>query len=83
MPGPYERPLKIKPISPFDYNNIHGSEGIHVPPCLLILNCKTHGNTNCIFLIGIHSMQGWTATARYGVSRKKKLKMIKAYMKSV
>ena len=26
------------------------------------------------FLIGIHSMQGWTATTRHGVTRKKKRK---------
>ena len=25
-----------------------------------------------IFLIGIHSMQGWTATTRHGVTRKRR-----------
>ena len=38
-----------------------------------------------IFLIGIHSMQGWAATARHGVTRKrsKKKEEIKAYRKSL
>ena len=42
------------------------------------------------FLIGIHSMQGWTATMRWGtrsqereVQKKKKKKKKKAYRKSV
>ena len=30
-----------------------------------------------IFLIGIHSMQGWTATARHGVTRKRSTKRSK------
>ena len=29
-------------------------------------------DTFFFFLIGIHSMQGWTATSRHGVTRKKK-----------
>ena len=28
------------------------------------------------FLIGIHSMQGWTATTRYGVTRKRSTKRL-------
>ena len=28
------------------------------------------------FLIGIHSMQGWTTTARYGVTRKEAEKIL-------
>ena len=38
---------------------------------------------NTCFFIMIHSMQGWTATARHGVTREKKHKKVKAYMKSV
>ena len=30
------------------------------------------------FLIGIHFMQGWTATTRHGVNKKKKQKKITA-----
>ena len=30
------------------------------------------------FLIGIHSMQGWTATTRHGVTRKKAQKRLQA-----
>ena len=33
------------------------------------------------FLIGIHSMQGLTATTRHGVTRKRSTKKIKAYRK--
>ena len=29
------------------------------------------------FLIGIHSMQGWTATTRHGVTRKRNTKRLK------
>ena len=29
------------------------------------------------FLIGIHSMQGWTATTRHGVTRKRSTKRLK------
>ena len=36
-----------------------------------------------IFLFGIHSLQGWTATTRHGVTRKKNHKKITAYKKSV
>ena len=46
----------------------------------------TKGNNNLhiyIFLIGVHSMQGWTATTRHGVTKKKEHKKIKAYRKSV
>ena len=32
-------------------------------------------NTN-FFLIGIHSMQGWTATTRHGVTRKRSKKIL-------
>ena len=35
------------------------------------------------FLIGIHSMQAWTATTRYGVTRKRSIKKIKVNKKSV
>ena len=35
------------------------------------------------FLIGIHSMQGWTATTRHGVTTKKAQKKITGYRKSV
>ena len=35
------------------------------------------------FLIGIHSMQGWTAAMRHGVTRKRSTKKIAAYRKSV
>ena len=35
------------------------------------------------FLIGIHSMQGWTSTKRHKVTRKKGQKKITAYKKSV
>ena len=31
----------------------------------------------CFFLIGIHSMQGWTATTRHGVTRKRSTKRLK------
>ena len=36
-----------------------------------------------IFLIGTHSMQGWTTTASHGVARKRSTKKIKAGKKSV
>ena len=39
--------------------------------------------TLTFFLIGIHSMQGWTATTRRGVTRKRSTSEIKAYRKSV
>ena len=35
------------------------------------------------FLIGIHSMQGWKATTRHEVTKKKKYKKVKVYRKSV
>ena len=35
------------------------------------------------FLIGIHPMQGWTATTRHGVTRKKSTEKITGYRKSV
>ena len=35
------------------------------------------------FLIEIHSMQGWTAAMRHGVTRKRSTKKIAAYRKSV
>ena len=35
------------------------------------------------FLIGIHSMQGWTAATRHGVTRKRSTEKIIAYRKSV
>ena len=35
------------------------------------------------FLIGIHSMQGWTVTTRHGVTRKRSTKKITAYRKSI
>ena len=35
------------------------------------------------FLIGVHSMQGWTATTRHGVTRKEAQKKITGYRKSV
>ena len=35
------------------------------------------------FLIGIHTIQGWTATTRHGVTRKKSAKKIAGYRKSV
>ena len=35
------------------------------------------------FLIGIHSMQGWTVTTRHGDTRKRSTKKIPAYRKSV
>ena len=36
-----------------------------------------------LFLIGIHSMKGWTATTRHGVTRKRSTKKITPYSKSV
>ena len=36
-----------------------------------------------VFFIGIHPMQGWTATTRHGVTRKKSSKKITGYRKSV
>ena len=30
-----------------------------------------------VFLIGIHSMEGWTATAGHGVTRKRSIKRLK------
>ena len=39
--------------------------------------------SDIFFLIGIHSMRGYTATTRHGVTRKKKHKMIKVYKKSI
>ena len=38
---------------------------------------------NLFFWIGIHSMQGWTATRRHGATRKRSTKKIKAYKKPV
>ena len=35
------------------------------------------------FLIGIHSMQRWTATTKHGVTKKKKHKKITPYKKYV
>ena len=35
------------------------------------------------FPIGIHFMQGWTATTRHGVTRKEAQKKITGYRKSV
>ena len=37
-----------------------------VQPIIVLLCIKED-----IFLIGIHSMQGWTATTRHGVTRKR------------
>ena len=36
-----------------------------------------------VFLLGIHSMQGWTATMRHGITRKKSTKKITTYRESV
>ena len=35
------------------------------------------------YLIGIHSMQGFTATTRYGVTRKTNTSNVRAFRKSV
>ena len=56
-----------------------------------LLNYNEHNQTNefldslasNFFLIGIHPMQGWTATTRHGVTRKKSTKKITGYRKSV
>ena len=44
--------------------------------------CK-QAESKMFFLIGIHSMQGETATMRHGVTRKRSTKKIAAYRKSV
>ena len=44
---------------------------------------KMLGRVNGFRLIGIHCMQGWTATTRHGVTRKRSTKNITAHMKSV
>ena len=45
--------------------------------------CINHWANKAFFLIGIYSMQVWTATTRHGVTRKRSTKKIKAYRKSV
>ena len=41
-------------------------------------NCELQStNFLLFFLIGIHSMQSWTATIRHGVTRKKHTKRLK------
>ena len=44
---------------------------------------KNFGKVLFFFLIGIHPMQGRTATTRHGVTRKKSTKKITGYRKSV
>ena len=36
-----------------------------------------HDNESFFFLTGIHSMQGWTATTRHGVTRKRNTKRLR------
>ena len=38
---------------------------------------KEYIYTFFLFLIGIHSMQGWTATTRHGVTRKRNTKRLR------
>ena len=60
-------------------------------PILIVSTCKKvclyalKKLTSCLFFfkIGIHSMQGWTATTRLGVTRKRSTTKIKAYRKPV
>ena len=46
-------------------------------------DCNHYYYCCCFFWGGIHSIQGWTATARHGVTRKTKHKKIKTHRKSV
>ena len=60
-----------EPLLLADQNKIMGEYLKHSLQvlCLMI-------NTSFFFLIGIHSMQGWTATTRYGVTRKEAQKRL-------
>ena len=68
--------LKLSDITPvykkFDPSDKANYRPVSALPLLLLF-----------FLIGIHSMQGWSVTTRHGVKRKKKYKKIKAYWKSI
>ena len=48
-----------------------------------IKRTKLNDPLSHFFLIGIHSVQGLTATTRHGVTRKKTQKKITGYRKSV
>ena len=49
-------------INPMAFQNIFSSKWLE--------QTKTLGFIPTFFLIGIHSMQGWTATRRHAVTRK-------------
>ena len=42
-----------------------------------LFSCLIVDFKHVYFLIGIHSMQAWTATTRYGVTRKRRIKRLK------
>ena len=65
----------------------HYSLSWHITPLWILSSCFFYFRLNDpikkkSFLIGIHSMQGWTATMRHGVTPKRSTKKIIAYMKS-
>ena len=53
--------------------------GKGISKCIILSGCFL----KFLFLIGIHSMQGWTATTRHGVTRKEAQKKITGHRKSV
>ena len=53
-------------------NNFPGS-----PPFLFFIQVPPHFFFIYIYITGIHSMQGWTATKRHGVTKKRSTKRLK------
>ena len=45
--------------------------------CIILWNTFLAAEQIIFFLIGVHSMQGWTATTRHGVTRKRSTKRLK------
>ena len=80
-------PNNISQISPWMFHSAHSFECYIAPRMVVVYMhssvCFVIDFKNTFFFIGIHSMQDWTATARHGVTRKKKNKKIKAYRKSL
>ena len=55
------------------------TENVYVFPQIERFFCKQYVyiESENFFLIGIHAMQGWTATTRHGVTRKRSTKRLK------